>query len=214
MNNKIIFGIGGIMLGFVLSTIFTSTMFSGYGRGGFGMMSGRYNSTSDQRVSENKQVSNIIDKHFIEQMIPHHEGAIIMANLALKKAKNPEIKTLANAIIVAQTKEIKDMGGWYKDWFGNDVPKVSIEMMGGGMMSQRGMHMGGQEDMTALVNASDFDKVFIEQMIPHHQLAIMMANMLQSGTNRSEMQQLAINIITSQSKEIKEMQDWYTQWYK
>jgi uncharacterized protein (DUF305 family) len=51
-------------------------------------------------------------------------------------------------------------------------------------------------------------------MIPHHQLAIMMANMLQSGTNRPEMQQLAKNIISSQSKEIQQMQAWYTQWYK
>lgn len=86
--------------------------------------------------------------------------------------------------------------------------------MGGGMMSQSGMHMGGQEDMTALENAPDFDKAFIEEMIPHHQLAIMMANMLQSGTNRPEMQQLAKNIIESQSKEIQQMQTWYTQWYK
>jgi uncharacterized protein (DUF305 family) len=86
--------------------------------------------------------------------------------------------------------------------------------VGGGMMSGYGMHMGGREDMTALENASDFDKAFIEEMIPHHQLAIMMANMLQSGTNRPEMQQLAKNIISSQSKEIQQMQAWYTQWYK
>ena len=39
------------------------------------------------------------------------------------------------------------------------------------------MHMGGKEDMTDLENTSDFDKAFIEQMIPHHQLAIMMAQM-------------------------------------
>jgi uncharacterized protein (DUF305 family) len=98
--------------------------------------------------------------------------------------------------------------------FGSAVPKVSTGMMGGGMMSGFGMHMGGQEDMTALEDATDFDKVFIEQMIPHHQLAIMMANMLQSGTNQPEMQQLAKNIISSQSKEIQQMQVWYTQWYK
>ncbi|MDO8572064.1 MAG: DUF305 domain-containing protein [bacterium] len=166
----------------------------------------------------NKTMSNqmmgAIDSHFIEQMIPHHEGAIAMANLALQKAKHPEIKTLATAIIAAQTAEIQSMNGWYQDWFGKAVPKVSTGMMGGGMMSQSGMHMGGQEDMTVLENASDFDKVFIEEMIPHHQLAIMMANMLQSGTDRPEMQQLARNIIESQSKEIQQMQAWYVEWYK
>ena len=190
------------MIGLILAGVFYPMM----RYGGFGMMNWRNNSVSDQGINGNTQIASTIDKHFIEQMIPHHEGAIAMANLALNKAKHQEIKTLATAIISAQTTEIQSMNGWYQDWFGNAVPKVSIGMMGGGMMSQNGMHMGGQEDMTALENASDFDKAFIEEMIPHHQLAIMMANMLQSGTNRPEMQKLAKNIISSQSKEIQQMQ--------
>jgi uncharacterized protein (DUF305 family) len=209
-NNKILYGIGGIVIGLLLAGVFYPMM----RYGGYGMMGWRNNSSYDQRVTGNNQIASTIDKHFIEQMIPHHEGAIAMANLALQKAKRPEIKTLATAIIAAQTTEIQSMNGWYQDWFGSAVPKVSTGMMGGGMMSQSGMHMGGQEDMTALENASDFDKAFIEEMIPHHQLAIMMANMLQSGTTRPEMQQLAKNIISSQSKEIQQMQSWYVQWYK
>lgn len=209
-NNKILYGIGGIVIGILLVSVITPM----FRYGGYGMMGWRNDSVSDQRVNGNIQVAGTIDKHFIEQMIPHHEGAIAMANLALQKAKHPDIKTLATAIIAAQTTEIQSMNGWYQDWFGSAVPKVSTGMMGGGMMSGYGMHMGGQEDMTALENASDFDKAFIEEMIPHHQLAIMMANMLQSGTNRPEMQQLAKNIISSQSKEIQQMQAWYVQWYK
>lgn len=209
-NSKIFYGIGGIVIGILLVSALTPM----FRYGGYGMMNWRNNSVSDQRVNGNNQIASTIDKHFIEQMIPHHEGAITMANLALKKAKHPEIKTLAMAIIAAQTTEIQSMNSWYQDWFGNTVPKVSTGMIGGGMMSQSGMHMGGQEDMTALENAPDFDKAFIEEMIPHHQLAIMMANMLQSGTNRPEMQQLAKNIISSQSKEIQQMQSWYVQWYK
>lgn len=209
-NNKILYGIGGIVIGLILAGVFYPMM----RYSGFGMMNWRNNTISDQRVNGNAQVASTIDKHFIEQMIPHHEGAIAMANLALKKATHPEIKTLATAIIAAQTAEIQSMNGWYQDWFGTSVPKVSTGMMSGGMMSQNGMHMGGQEDMTVLENATDFDKAFIEEMIPHHQLAIMMANMLQSGTNQPEMQQLAKNIISSQSKEIQQMQAWYVQWYK
>ena len=86
-------------------------------------------------------------------------------------------------------------------------------MMGGGMMSQ-GMHGGDKKEMAALENAADFDKAFLEAMIPHHQSAIMMAGMLQSGTSRPEMVQLAKNIIASQSKEIDQMQTWYTEWYE
>lgn len=209
-NNKILYGIGGIVIGLILAGVFYPMM----RYGGYGMMNWRNNSLSDERTNGNIQVANSIDKHFIEQMIPHHEGAIAMANLALQKAKHPEIKTLAAAITAAQTSEIQSMSGWYQDWFGSTVPKVSTGMMYGGMMSQSGMHMGGQEDMAALENATDFDRIFIEEMIPHHQLAIMMANMLQSGTSRPEMQQLAKNIIASQSEEIRQMQVWYTQWYK
>mgnify|MGYP003394308391 CR=1 FL=1 len=207
MNKKITFGIGGIIIGLLLMSIFTSTIFSGYRKGGFGMM-------GNNRNTGNTQVAGNIDKHFIEQMIPHHEGAVAMAKLALEKSKRAEIKTLANAIIESQTKEIIDMTGWYKDWFGNNVPRVSTGMMGGGMMSQNGMHMGGQEDMSLLENATDFDKAFLEAMIPHHQLALMMVRMLEAGSNRGEMLQLAENITVSQSKEIQQMQAWYVQWYK
>jgi len=84
----------------------------------------------------------------------------------------------------------------------------------GGMIYQGGMHMGSTQDIDALKNAPDFDKEFIEQMIPHHQMAIMMARMLESGTNRPEMLQLARNIQTSQAAEIQQMQGWYTIWYK
>lgn len=205
-NNKIIYGIGGIIIGLILAVFFTPAVFFNR-NSGFGMMSWRNNPASNQGA-------NNIDRHFIEQMIPHHDGAVAMARLALEKSKRTEIKTLATAIIESQTKEIQDMGVWYKEWFGKDVPKVSTGIMGGGMMSQSGMHMGGQEDMTTLENATDFDKAFLEAMIPHHQLALMMVRMLQAGSNRPEMIQLAENITTSQSKEIEQMQGWYTEWYK
>ena len=207
MNNKIAFGIGGIVVGLVLASVFGQTMFFGFNGG---MMGGNRN--LNQNTGNNQMMGNI-DKHFIEQMIPHHEGAVAMATLALEKSKRPEIKTLANAIILGQTKEIEDMTGWYKNWFGKDVPKSNTGMMGGGMMSGSGMHMGGEEDMKALETATDFDKAFLEAMIPHHQLALMMVQMLESGTNRPEMIQLAKNITTSQSKEIKDMQGWYQEWY-
>jgi uncharacterized protein (DUF305 family) len=203
-NNKILYGIGGIVIGLILAVILAPMVRYG------GMMSRGNNQNPSVRTG---MVSSI-DQHFIEQMIPHHEGAIAMANLALEKATHPEIKTLAQSILKAQTTENQEMRAWYQDWFGRSVPKVSTGMMGGGMMSQSGMHMGGQEVLASLENASDFDKAFIEEMIPHHQLAIMMANMLQAGTNRSEMQQLATNINSSQSNEIQQMQAWYTQWYK
>lgn len=207
MDNKIVFGVGGIVIGLVLASVFGSTMFFGSNNGNSSMMN-----NNKQSIGNNQMMGNL-DKHFIEQMIPHHEGAVSMANIALAKSKRAEIKNLANAIITGQTKEIGDMTLWYKNWFGKDVPKGNTGMMGGGMMSGSGMHMGGQEDIKALETAPDFDRAFLEAMIPHHQLALMMVQMLEAGSNRPEMIQLANNITASQSKEIREMQGWYKEWY-
>ncbi len=70
-------------------------------------------------------------------------------------------------------------------------------------------------DMTDLEGASDatFDREFLEQMIPHHEMAVMMAQMLAASTERSEMKVFADQIITSQSREIEMMRDWLDAWY-
>jgi uncharacterized protein (DUF305 family) len=149
-----------------------------------------------------------IDQHFIVQMIPHHEGAIEMAEIALEKSERAEIIALAHGIIEAQTREINDMTGWYEAWFGSAPPS------GGGGMG--GMHMSGMVgDIDDLRNSSaaDFDREFIDQMIPHHEMAVMMASMLQASTVRPEMKTLADAIITSQSREIEMMRGWSVAWY-
>lgn len=57
------------------------------------------------------------DLRFINAMIPHHEGAVIMAKDVLSKSKRPEIKQLAQQIIKAQNTEIKEMQQWRKSWY-------------------------------------------------------------------------------------------------
>ena len=56
------------------------------------------------------------DQQFIVMMIPHHEGAIAMADLALSRAKRPEIKELAKSIKASQTSENAQMRTWYQQW--------------------------------------------------------------------------------------------------
>jgi uncharacterized protein (DUF305 family) len=63
-----------------------------------------------------KEGTQPYDIRFIDAMIPHHEGAIAMAKEALQKAEKPEIKTLAEAIIQAQTAEIEQMKQWRTAW--------------------------------------------------------------------------------------------------
>jgi len=62
--------------------------------------------------------STPFDQRFIEAMIPHHEGAIMMARDALQKVERQEIKDLAQAIITAQEAEIEQMRQWLQEWYG------------------------------------------------------------------------------------------------
>lgn len=156
-----------------------------------------------------------IDAHFIEQMIPHHEDAITMSELALQKAQKAEVKELAQNIITSQSKEIEQMKRWYEDWYGRDLPTGEDVMRQHGMMGNDGMHMGmmgDESDVSALENAEDFDRAFLEGMIPHHQMAVMMASMLKNGTERDEMKKLADNIIIAQTDEIDMMREWLRSW--
>lgn len=151
------------------------------------------------------------DQHFIQMMIPHHQGAVDMANLALEKAQNPELKTLAEAIKTSQTMEINQMREWYKKWYGTDLPTNSNMPMHSGHGMNHGMHsnmMGMMNiDLTALQNAPNFDQAFVQQMIPHHQMAIMMSSMILNSSH-PELRNLGQSIIQSQSAEIKQMQSW------
>ena len=211
-NNIYVSGVVGVIVGIILVNIFPSLASVG--------LDSRYPNMMNGYMMNGGRQNNMmgdIDRHFIEQMIPHHEDAVVMAELALEKAKKPEIKTLAEAVIAAQTKEINEMRVWYKDWYGTDVPD-SVNYMGHSMMNHsQGMMMGGmmgdETDMETLRNAKDFDAEFIQQMIPHHQMAVMMAQMVETISGREEIKNLAKDIIQSQTSEINQMRDWYGSWY-
>lgn len=154
-----------------------------------------------------------IDAIFIENMIPHHEDAIEMSELALTSARKGEVRTLAVSIISAQKEEIATMRAWYETWFEKEVPENSTEYITGYSMMHSGTMMGRNGiDMDDLKKSSDFDKEYLTQMIPHHQNAIMMAYMLLRTTSREEMRTLAQSIIETQSAEIVQMQNWLAEW--
>ena len=90
----------------------------------------QHNSVGDQMSMDamtetlRDKTGDDFDKAFIDLMMEHHAGAVDMAELALKQAGHEEIKTLAENIIEAQKKEIKDMKEWYRAWdFGMMMPR-------------------------------------------------------------------------------------------
>ncbi|MGL6133403.1 MAG: DUF305 domain-containing protein [Prochlorococcaceae cyanobacterium] len=168
--------------------------------------------------------SQSMDQHFIVMMIPHHDGAIAMADLALTRAKRSEIKELAKSIKASQTSENAQMRTWYRQWFGGDVPAMTrggamgMGGMGGGMGPGMGMGccsgMGMMStSLAALKNSADFDRAFIEQMIPHHRMGVMMASMAQNNSQHPQLKAMQQAMVKAQSREIEQMTQWYRNWY-
>lgn len=225
MNGKlVIYSVTGCFVGTVLSAIATTKTFLPTSIiNSISLAQGQSNSSPPATPPFGSGMMGQSDRHFIVMMIPHHQDAVEMAELAFSKAKHPEIKELAEAIKTTQTQEIEQMRNWYKEWYGTDVPAFTGGM-GMGMHGNwngnntrpvgRGGGCMGTTDLSALENSSDFDREFIEQMIPHHQMAVHMAYMVLNSSQHSEIRTLAESIIKSQSTEIEQMQKWYQNWYQ
>lgn len=153
------------------------------------------------------------ERAFLEEMVPHHADAVAMAGLALTRAEHPELRELAGTIIRDQTAEIEQMTAWYRSWFGTEIPAEDDRARSPAGWG-RGMGMMHPSDLEALEAAGEFDREFIDQMVPHHQMGVMMARMVLSRTDRPELEGLARAIITTQTGEIEQMMDWYRTWYE
>ena len=143
---------------------------------------------------------NNADMQFTMMMIPHHEQAVEMADMILAKDGIDErVLTLAEQIKAAQGPEIELMESWLDEW---GTPMGDMDGMDhGGMMSGN--------DMQALEAATgaEASRLFLEQMIVHHQGAIDMAqDEVDNGLN-PDVIALAENIIASQTTEITTMED-------
>ena len=149
------------------------------------------------------------DVTFAQEMIPHHEQATEMAALAQDRTTNPAILDIASRIEAAQDPEIETMTTWLKEW---GVPEDSTNEhseMNHGQGSESSMPgMMSEEDMSALKDATgtEFDQMFLEMMIEHHEGAIIMAKTeIDSGTHPNAIA-LAEQIEAAQTTEIAEME--------
>ena len=148
------------------------------------------------------------DGAFIAQMVPHHESAIEMAEMAQDQADHAEIRRLADEIIVAQEAEIEDLESIHERIFGEPLSDAEHGDLG---MDEN--MMGMDADMSQLEMAGMFDQMFIDMMIPHHQGAIRMARVELAEGQDPELQEIAQAIIEAQSAEIEEMNGWREKWY-
>lgn len=153
-------------------------------------------------TSADPAAHNEADIQFAQGMIPHHQQAVEMAELAATRAANAQVKELAAKIAAAQAPEITIMTGWLTTW---GAPMPSTE---GGHDPHGGMPgMMSDADMAGLEKASGaaFDRMFLDLMIKHHEGALGMAAAEQQRGQQPEAKALAKKIETDQTAEIAQM---------
>ncbi|RSD13552.1 DUF305 domain-containing protein [Amycolatopsis eburnea] len=146
---------------------------------------------------------NAGDVTFAQQMVPHHSQALDMAKLVPSRSTNPKVVDLASRIAKAQDPEIQQMQGWLSSW-GAGMPGMSHESMPG-MMS------GDDVKKLEAAKGAEFDKMWLDMMIKHHQGAVDMARTELSQGSNADAKALAQKIVDAQQAEITEMRGLLTQ---
>jgi uncharacterized protein (DUF305 family) len=169
---------------------------------GHGDMGSEGAMAASEMLMENGEYS---DERFIDAMVPHHQGAIDMAEVALENAEHPELLQLAQNVISTQQAEIEELRSIKEQEFGtSEVPT---------QMSPEEMEMMGMEDPAELANQRPFDEAFINAMIPHHESAIEMAQVALAESDNPAVRDLAGRIVDDQTREIEQMRGWLEEWY-
>lgn len=168
--------------------------------------------------TEQTAAHNDADVMFAQMMIPHHSQAIEMSDMILAKDNIPaEVSALAEQIKAAQGPEIDQLESWLDQWGAptsmpdgaHDMPSMDEDMgmdgMSDGMSGMDGMM--SDEDMQALSDAQGTDaaRLFLKQMITHHEGAVEMARTEIAEGQFPEAVVMARSIVETQQQEIETM---------
>jgi uncharacterized protein (DUF305 family) len=143
------------------------------------------------------------DADFVRGMIPHHQGAVDVAEIVLKFGKDDEVKKLATDIIAAQKVEIVQMQAWLQKNGSVAAGPRAAKIVEAYEDINTEMH---KEMNVSLTGKADLD--FMSGMIPHHEGAVEMAKVLLRYGNDTELRKLAEDVVRSQSAEIVMMIGW------
>lgn len=139
------------------------------------------------------------DIMFLDMMIPHHAQAVEMSKLASTNGASPTVQQLADAIAAKQEPEIQQMQSWLDQ-------AHAPNMMGDGHMSMSGLLSASQMKQLAAARGGEFDRLYVEGMIGHHQGAIQMAQQVIDAGGSTVVISLAKKIVAAQTAEITRMQ--------
>jgi uncharacterized protein (DUF305 family) len=150
---------------------------------------------------------NEADLVFAQQMIPHHEQAVMMSEMAESRAESPEVRELAEEIEAAQAPEIATMRAFLEAWGAEETGGMAgMDMEGMDMDSMPGMMSDARMGDLEASDGAAFDRMFLESMIAHHEGAIEMADVEVADGVNPQAVELAEQIRTAQEAEIAEME--------
>ena len=147
---------------------------------------------------------NDADVAFAQGMIPHHQQAIQMADMALDPAvgASTQVQALATQIESGQGPEIDMMSGWLTTW----GRPMQMDMGGSDMSAMNGMMSTQEMDTLGKMTGAEFDKMWMEMMIRHHEGAIAMAQTAKTSGSSTEVMAMSDQVISAQQAEIAQMQ--------
>ena len=158
--------------------------------------SGASSTTASSSTSDPGRAGDVM---FAQMMIPHHQQAVQMADMALAKAgASDDVRSLATEIKAAQDPEIQTMKGWLQEW-GAPVSTAPMDHGSGGMMTSQEM------DRLMAAEGEDFNKLWLELMTKHHEGAVRMAQDVLGTTKDPEVKALAQAVVKAQTAEIERM---------
>jgi uncharacterized protein (DUF305 family) len=160
---------------------------------------------SDESTVGTEAAGTGTDRAFAVAMVPHHESAVDMAEVALQRTKRPEIKDLANAIVSSQGAEIRQLEAADR--------RLRTAGVQEGDLGMADHEMGMAMEAATLEQARSFDRAFVDAMIPHHEGAIRMARLELERGQDPALRRLAEAIVETQSREIDQMNEWRVDWY-
>jgi len=159
--------------------------------------------TTDEPVITGQPAGyNADDVAFATNMIPHHEEAVELSAMVPDRSTNAELISLAQQISAAQQPEINVMKVFLVQW--NENPEASSGHAGHGNTMQGMVDAATMTKLQSLQGA-EFDKLWLESMISHHQGAIEMAKAEVANGDNVDAKALANNIVTAQEAEIGQM---------
>ncbi len=172
----IVAGVLGISIGYYITPEYQTNMF-------------------DKTTMDLGKADRWVDLRYINAMISHHRGAMLLAEQVGAKTQRQEIKDLSAKILADEPKAIAELYSWKKNWYG-DTRTVKDPIV---------PNLGSYDEK--------YDLRFLNALIAHHQAGLIMTKDIKTKSSRTEILNNADAVETFLTTTLKIFQDWRTAWY-